>query len=256
MPLIAELIVEGVDPRGDREHAAVAATRVTRGYLRPAMASPVLAVDFRVSSPEHRVFEFCFRRRWGYWADMDVERLTDSIAGHGEGPVWSAAWGGLRWVDMTAGDVLSFGEDGSVSRIHVGTVAAAVRPRDGGGAVVAVERGFLLESADGTTTSLSPLWSDPDIRMNEGGCAPDGSFYCGSMAYDKQPGAASLYRLDPDHSVTVVLTGVTCPTASSGPRTARWRITTTPTLTASTCSRGSRHRAARSAAVRFDSRRG
>ena len=140
---------------------------------------------------------------------MEVERITDSIAGHGEGPVWSPAWGGLRWVDMTAGDVLSLGEDGSVSRTHVGTIAAAVRPRDSGGAIVAVERGFLLENADGTTMSLPPVWSDPNIRMNEGGCAPDGSFYCGSMAYDKRPGAASLYRLAPDHSVSVVLTGVT-----------------------------------------------
>ena len=47
---------------------------------------------------------------------MEVERITDSIAGHGEGPVWSPAWGGLRWVDMTAGDILSFGPDGTVIR--------------------------------------------------------------------------------------------------------------------------------------------
>lgn len=140
---------------------------------------------------------------------MEVERITDSIAAHGEGPVWWPAWGGLRWVDMTAGDVLCFAQDGTVSRTHVGTIAAAVRPRAGGGAIIAIERGFLLEDADGTTTSLPPVWSDPNIRMNEGGCAPDGSFFCGSMAYDKSPGAASLYRIAPDHSVSVVLTGVT-----------------------------------------------
>ena len=45
--------------------------------------------------------------------------------------------------------------------------------------------------------------------MNEGGCDPDGRFYCGSMAYDQRPGAASLYRLDADRSVHVVLEGVT-----------------------------------------------
>ena len=45
--------------------------------------------------------------------------------------------------------------------------------------------------------------------MNEGGCDPDGRFYCGSMAYDKRPGGGSLYRLDPDGEVTVVLEGVT-----------------------------------------------
>ena len=38
---------------------------------------------------------------------MRAEQVTDPVAYHAEGPVWSARWGGLRWVDMLAGDVLS-----------------------------------------------------------------------------------------------------------------------------------------------------
>jgi sugar lactone lactonase YvrE len=38
---------------------------------------------------------------------MRAEQITDPVAHHAEGPVWSEAWGGLRWVDMLAGDVLS-----------------------------------------------------------------------------------------------------------------------------------------------------
>ena len=34
-------------------------------------------------------------------------------------------WGGLRWVDMLAGDVLALAADGSVERRHVGTICAA-----------------------------------------------------------------------------------------------------------------------------------
>ena len=45
--------------------------------------------------------------------------------------------------------------------------------------------------------------------MNEGGCDPDGRFWCGSMAYDKRPGGAALYRLDPDGTAHRVLDGVT-----------------------------------------------
>jgi sugar lactone lactonase YvrE len=45
--------------------------------------------------------------------------------------------------------------------------------------------------------------------MNEGGCDPDGRFWCGSMAYDQSPGAASMYRLDPDGTVRRVFDGVT-----------------------------------------------
>jgi sugar lactone lactonase YvrE len=139
-----------------------------------------------------------------------AEQLTDPVAYHGEGPVWSSRWGGLRWVDMLAGDVLSLRPDGSVDRRHVGAIAAALRPRRDGGAVIGVEHGFALEAPDGTLTTLGELWrADAGLRMNDGGCDPDGRFYCGSMAYDRTAGAAALFRLDPDGSTHVVLDGVT-----------------------------------------------
>jgi sugar lactone lactonase YvrE len=140
---------------------------------------------------------------------MRPEQVTDPVAYHAEGPVWSERWGGLRWVDMLAGDVLSLAEGGSIRRINVGRVAAAVRPRRKGGAVIAVERGFVLEAVDGTLARLPDVWSDPEVRMNEGGCDPHGRFYCGSMAYDQRPGGGALYRLDPDNSVRQVLQRVT-----------------------------------------------
>jgi sugar lactone lactonase YvrE len=138
-----------------------------------------------------------------------TEQVTGPMAYHGEGPVWSERWGGLRWVDMLAGDILTLVADGSINRRHVGTIAAALRPRQQGGAVICVERGFALEEADGEIRYLDKLWSDTNVRMNEGGCDPDGRFYCGSMAYDQQPGAGALYQLDPDSSVHVVLENVT-----------------------------------------------
>jgi sugar lactone lactonase YvrE len=140
---------------------------------------------------------------------VKAEQVTGPVAFHGEGPVWSSRWGGLRWVDMLAGDVLQLTEDGSVLRRHVADVAAALRPRRGGGAVIGVRRGFALEDPDGSVTHLPELWSGDDVRMNEGTCDPDGRFLCGTMAYDERPGAGSLFRLDPDRTVTVVLEGVT-----------------------------------------------
>jgi sugar lactone lactonase YvrE len=140
---------------------------------------------------------------------MRAEQVTDSVAYHGEGPVWSERWGGLRWVDMLAGDVLSLAPDGTVERRQVASVVAALRPRRDGGAVLGIERGFALEDAGRRITRLSELWTEEHLRMNEGACDPDGRFYCGSMAYDKQPGAGALYRFDPDRSVHVVLANVT-----------------------------------------------
>ena len=139
---------------------------------------------------------------------MHAAQVTDPVAYHGEGPVWSPKWGGLRWVDMLAGDILAL-IDGTVTRTHVSDVAASVRPRQGGGAVIGVTRGFALEDPDGALHTLPELWSDANVRMNEGACDPTGRFYCGSMAYDRQRGAGKLHRLDPDGSVHVVLNDVT-----------------------------------------------
>jgi len=143
----------------------------------------------------------------------DAEQLTDPVAFHAEGPVWSPSWGGLRWVDMFAGDVLFMGlvgpHGGDITRRHVGAIAAALRPRRGGGAVIAVERGFVLEGAGGELHPLADLWADPGVRMNDGGCDPDGRFYCGSMAYDKAPGRGSVYRLDADATTSVVFGAAT-----------------------------------------------
>jgi sugar lactone lactonase YvrE len=140
-----------------------------------------------------------------------AEQVTDPVAAHGEGPVWDAGWAGLRWVDMLAGDVLELDHGtGRVRRTHVGPVAAALRPATDGGVVLALDRGFALADRDlRSVRPLPELWPDPGVRMNDGGCDPDGRFYCGSMAYDETPGAGALHRLDRDGGSSVVLRGVT-----------------------------------------------
>jgi len=137
-----------------------------------------------------------------------VEQLTPAAAHHGEGPIWDVAAGCLRWVDMLRGDVLTLAAGDRIDRLHVGPVAAAIRPRATGGLVVAVQRGFALIDPDGAIVESPELWADPTVRMNEGACDPQGRFYCGSMAYDISPGRGTLYRLDPDRTATAVLTGV------------------------------------------------
>lgn len=139
-----------------------------------------------------------------------AEQITDAVAYHGEGPVWSPSWGGLRWVDMLAGDLLTLDGDGAVTRLHVGRVAAFVRPRTRGGYVVGLERGIgLADRPHDPPTPGVQLWTDPGVRMNEGGCDPDGNLYAGSMGYDQTPGAAALYRIRPGGAVDLVLGEIT-----------------------------------------------
>lgn len=148
---------------------------------------------------------------------LRADRVTEPLCYHGEGPVWSPSWGGLRWVDMLAGDLLTLRTGGTVERLHVGTVegrdwkpvAAFCRPRVGGGYVVGLERGYGLASdVDAPPEQVVALWDDPNLRMNEGGCDPWGSLYAGGMAYDRTPGASQLLRMDPDGTVDVTLEAV------------------------------------------------
>ena len=126
-----------------------------------------------------------------------AEQLTGPDAVHAEGPVWSAEWGGLRWVDMLAGDVLHLdGFTGQIRRWPVGKIAAALRPRSSGGAIIATERDFVLaDRIDGPVRLVAEGIAGPGIRFNDGGCSPDGDFFCGTMAYDETSGAGALYRI-------------------------------------------------------------
>jgi sugar lactone lactonase YvrE len=139
-----------------------------------------------------------------------AEQFTNRCTFHGEGPFWDPANNRLLLVDMLAGAVVEVDAAGDTRRHPLATVAAAIRARRGGGYVLATENQFVLLGPDLTEqTALPPVFTDPLIRMNDGGCDPQGRFYCGTMAYDETPGAGTLYRLDPDGSVHVTLREVT-----------------------------------------------
>ncbi len=143
---------------------------------------------------------------------MKAEQLTPVITMHGEGPVYSPRWRGPRLVDMLAGDILEIRQDGTCARAHVGEVAAAFRPRKTGGLIIGIERGVALTSNDELDADVSVLpemWTDPNVRMNEGGCDPSGAFYCGTTTYDHEPGAGRLFRFGSSLQSTTAVNAVT-----------------------------------------------
>jgi sugar lactone lactonase YvrE len=140
-----------------------------------------------------------------------ADAVTGVVTVHGETPAYDPRDGLLRWVDMEVGDLLTMDPGigpSSIRRLSVGTVAACWRPRRSGGGVIGVQDGFVLIDADESLRSV-PVFSDPLLRMNDGGCDPQGRLYCGNMAYAETPAAGSVYRLDPDGSISVALTGST-----------------------------------------------
>ena len=89
-------------------------------------------------------------------------------------------------------------------------VTGACAEHGEGGYVLATGGFRLLSPALAPVSDEIVAFDDPAIRMTDGGCDPQGRFYCGSMAYDfTPPGAGALFRLNPDLSVRRVLSGVT-----------------------------------------------
>jgi sugar lactone lactonase YvrE len=143
---------------------------------------------------------------------VHAEQITEPLAHHGEGPCWLARSGEVAWVDMMAGRVLATSlAKGATQVIEIPSpVAAIVRPRSAGGIVVATETGVILLDDHDAPTPLCEILTEPGIRLNEGGCDPQGRFWCGAMAYDESEGAACLYRVEADGSFATALTGITC----------------------------------------------
>ncbi|MEI8037465.1 MAG: SMP-30/gluconolactonase/LRE family protein [Verrucomicrobiota bacterium] len=120
----------------------------------------------------------------------------------GESPIW---WqGALYFVDIAGQRVHRYDPaDGSERAWDVGQRVGTVVPRASGGLVIAGDHGlFFLDEDSGALTPIADPERDlPGNRFNDGKCSPDGRFFAGTMSMTRQPGAATLYRLDPDLSV-------------------------------------------------------
>ena len=124
----------------------------------------------------------------------------------GEGPVWDASRGLLRWVDILAGYVHALDPaTGARTWFEAGDPVGAVGLTRSGGLVLALADGFALADHDGEQLTRVPGFGvDRDaVRFNDGKPDPWGNFCAGTMAWDESgnpPG--NLYRLAPDGTVT------------------------------------------------------
>ena len=145
-------------------------------------------------------------------ASATPELVQDARAVLGEGPAWDAAAAELLWVDILSRRVHRYRpEDGSDITIEMPSHVSAVAPRAGGGFILTLRDGFwLLDPGASVPRPYRLINTDqPGIRFNDGKVDAAGRFWAGTMAYDLTEGAAALYRLDPDGSLTTMLQGVT-----------------------------------------------
>lgn len=148
--------------------------------------------------------------------DIRVEVATSVRAQHAEGPLWDAPTARLWWVDISGERVHCFdpetGKDSSWrSPGQPGGVVITVT----GEPMVATPEGLaMLDRDTGRTALCVPVEHDkPENRTNDIKVDSRGRAWVGTMAFDKRPRNAALYRVDGD-SVARMVDGLTI---SNGP---------------------------------------
>jgi sugar lactone lactonase YvrE len=143
--------------------------------------------------------------------ELAWEVVAETGAELGERPVWEPNTGSVVWVDISTGSLHRFTAGrGDLILGTPGVPVGAAAPRADGGYVLAAADGFRLTEADGTPAGppLRPPGMPARVRFNDGACDPAGRFWAGTQAWDMKSPIASLYRLDPDGTVTEMLAGI------------------------------------------------
>jgi sugar lactone lactonase YvrE len=148
--------------------------------------------------------------------DTEVEVALNVRAEHAEGPLWDAATARLWWVDITAERVHCFDPRSSAdSSWATGGQPGGVVLGATGEPVVASPEGLaVLDRATGKLDLRVPIEQDrPENRGNDIKVDSRGRAWVGTMAFDKRPRNAALYRVEGDR-VTRAVDGLTI---SNGP---------------------------------------
>jgi sugar lactone lactonase YvrE len=160
--------------------------------------------------------------------------VLDARATLGEGPRWHAAERRLYWVDIGRNALHRLDPDTGVDEVRtfdqpVGCFAF----RRAGGLVLAMQAGFAtLADWSAAPVPFGPqlLAERPDYRFNDGRTDPAGRFWAGTVDTAKRSHDATLYRLDPDGTVTAIQGGMTtCNGAAFSADGARFHHADTPT---------------------------
>lgn len=150
---------------------------------------------------------------------MKIRRTNAPKCMVGEGPVWDVREQALYLVDIVGKVVHRYDPSNGTTRTwNVGKVIGSMALRERGGAVVALRDGvYALDFASGAVEPHAlPKDLNPRVQFNDGKVDRRGRFIVGSgdsQLRDTQS-IGSLYRLDPDRSLTELDTKIAI---SNGP---------------------------------------
>lgn len=139
--------------------------------------------------------------------------LIDSACTLGEGPRWHSGEQRLYWVDIDACQLYRWSAtDGRIETRQFDAPVACFAFRARGGLVLGMKDGCSL--IDAWEAAPQPfgeqvLGGKPRHRMNDGRTDSLGRFWVGSLNGAKDVEDATLYRLDPDGTLSPIESGMT-----------------------------------------------
>jgi sugar lactone lactonase YvrE len=132
----------------------------------------------------------------------------------GESPLWHLRERRLYWVDIHGKKVHRFNPDtGHNETFNLPDLVTCLAFRKNGGLLVTLRKHFVFFDPDtGKLEYLAKVEGEkPGTRFNDGRVDPQGRFWAGTIGDpDWDAPVGSLYRFDPDQSVTRMCSGLVC----------------------------------------------
>jgi len=132
---------------------------------------------------------------------------------HGEGVFWNDRDGRLWWTDIHGKKLWWFKPEGGKSAsIAMPDRVCCFAPRRSGGFIVAFAKSVAFFDPDsGSISEIYRFETDQsDTRLNDGRTDRQGRLIAGGMNEGSGSPTSTVIRVDPDGSVTTVISGVSC----------------------------------------------
>lgn len=143
--------------------------------------------------------------------DNRPELIVDYACETGENPLWNPIERRLYWTDIQKGRLFCYNPfDGSHEQCYQGRPIGGFTVQPDGSLLLFMDRGTVaIWRRNGLVEVIPEITAERSSRFNDVIADPRGRVFCGTMSTPERKG--SLYRLDLDGSIHLLLEGIGCP---------------------------------------------
>ena len=144
--------------------------------------------------------------------EPSLELIADYPCETGEGPLWHPEEACLYWVDIPPGHLYRYDPaSGRHERVfEADRSIGGFTIQENGDLLLFMAAGRVMTwNRNGTDIVIPQVDRDLGTRFNDVSAGPQGQVFCGTMATSRTgPADGHLYRLDPDGTLDIKLTGI------------------------------------------------